>query len=273
MASYTVTVSEMIRSYSDINNWRVNPNPRRLRKYHNSNNNYFNVDKPWEAVDKTYQEFFNFDFYFNVFPDDKEANDAAKIQFMKRFILHFYLYEIGYETPGAFKLQLQNWLNEYMPLYSQLLAKQVTDIFITNSGKVLSKNNSVSQNKTLSNAQTAEETAAVNNTNSASELRGAVSDTPQNNLLIDVDNLGYASSVNNNKSTDEGSGAQTNSGRTSSNADQLQNSKNDVLSETDSAFRNRDVFDIIKNWTDSNYSIYLDIFDKVEASGLFMMVY
>lgn len=259
MASYTMTVENILRSYSDLNNL--------------NNNNFYKFDEPWVLVDKTYQKFFNFDFYFNIFPNDPAANDAAKIAFMKRFVLHFYLYEIGYETPGAFKLQLQNWLNEYMPLYSQLLAKQTTDIFVTNSGKVLSKNNSVSQNKTLSNAQTAEETTAANNTNSVSELRGAVSDTPQNNLLIDVDNLGYASSVNNNKSSDEGSGAQTNSGRTASNADQLQNSKNNVFSETDSNFRNRDIFEIIKNWTDSNYSIYLDIFDKVEASGLFMMVY
>lgn len=259
MASYTMTVENILRSYSDLNNL--------------NNNNFYKFDEPWVLVDKTYQKFFNFDFYFNIFPNYPAANDAAKIAFMKQFVLHFYLYEIGYETPGAFKLQLQNWLNEYMPLYSQLLAKQTTDIFVTNSGKVLSKNNSVSQNKTLSNAQTAEETTAANNTNSVSELRGAVSDTPQNNLLIDVDNLGYASSVNNNKSSDEGSGAQTNSGRTASNADQLQNSKNNVFSETDSNFRNRDIFEIIKNWTDSNYSIYLDIFDKVEASGLFMMVY
>lgn len=273
MASYTVTVSEMIRSYSDINNWRVNPNPRRSRKYHNSNNNYFNVDKPWEAVDKTYQYFFNFDFYFNVFPDNKEANEAAKIQFMKRFILHFYLYEIGYETPGAFKLQLQNWLNEYMPLYSQLLAKQVTDIFITNEGKITSKNSNTSKNKTLSNSQTSEEATAINNTNAASDLKTATTDTPQNNLGIDVDNLGYASQAGNNKSTDEGSGSQTNSGRSSANADQIQDAKNDGVSENDSIARNKDIFDIIKNWTDSNYSIYLDIFDKVEASGLFMMVY
>jgi len=257
MASYTVTVNDILRSYSDRNNF----------------NNFFNFDSPWDLVNKTYQNFFNFDFYFNVFPNDEKANEAAKIQFEKRFILHFYLYEIGYETPGAFKLALQNWLNEFMPLYSQLLAKQQTDIFITNEGKITSKNSSTSKNKTLSNSQSAEESTAINNTNSASNLKTASTDTPQNVIGIDIDNLDYASQVGNNKSTDEGSGAQNNSGRTSANADQLQDAINDGKSENESSSRNQDIFNIIKNWTDSNFSIYLDIFDKIEATGMFMMVY
>lgn len=273
MASYTVTVNDILRGYSDLNNFNENNNRNRSQKYHTNNNNFFNFDEPWKLVDKTYQQFFNFDFYFNVFPNDNEANKAAKIQFEKRFMLHFYLYEIGYETPGAFKLALQNWLNEYMPLYSQLLAKQQTDIFVTNEGKIISKNSNTSKNKTLSNSQTAEEATAINNTNAASDLKTATTDTPQNNLGIDVDSLGYASQAGNNKSTDEGSGAQTNSGRSSANADQIQDAKNDGTSENDSSARNRDIFDIIKNWTDSNYSTYLDIFDKIEASGMFMMVY
>lgn len=257
MASYTVTVNDILRSYSDMNNL----------------NHYFDFDTPWDLVNKTYENFFNFDFYFNVFPNDNIANEAAKTQFKKRFILHFYLYEIGYETTGAFKLSLQNWLNEYMPLYSQLLSKQQTDIFKTSESEISSKNNGNSKNKTLSNTQTAEEATAINNTNSASNLKTATTDTPQNNLGIDVDNLGYASQAGNNKSTDEGSGSQNNSGRTSANADQTQSAENVGESKTNSSARDKDIFAIIENWTNSNYSIYLDIFDKIEASGMFMLVY
>ena len=49
------------------------------------------------------------------FYDEKE-----RVGFQERFVMNFFLNEIGYETPAMFSLYLENWLNQNMPYWNQV---------------------------------------------------------------------------------------------------------------------------------------------------------
>lgn len=55
-----------------------------------------------------------FDFSYPI------ASDYKK-EFETKFIRHFYFKEIGFETEGHFKFELESWLNLHMPYYNQLI--------------------------------------------------------------------------------------------------------------------------------------------------------
>lgn len=59
-----------------------------------------------------------FDFDYPIFDDD------YKKVFERHFIRNFYMREIGFETEGLFKFQLQTWLEINMPYYNQLFESE-----------------------------------------------------------------------------------------------------------------------------------------------------
>lgn len=60
-----------------------------------------------------------FDFPYPFFDESK------KKEFETRFIRNFYFREIGFETEGRFKFELENWLNLRMPYYNQLFKSEL----------------------------------------------------------------------------------------------------------------------------------------------------
>lgn len=50
------------------------------------------------------------------FYDEKERKG-----FQERFVSNFYFNEIGYETPEMFAMQLENWLDQNMPYWNQVI--------------------------------------------------------------------------------------------------------------------------------------------------------
>ena len=83
----------------------------------------------WEMVDNPLTPLFNFNYEF--YCDDLEV----KKKFEEKFINHYWLYEIGCETPARWNQMLKSRLNLIMPYYRQLyeteLASQHIDFLLT----------------------------------------------------------------------------------------------------------------------------------------------
>ena len=82
----------------------------------------------WEMVENPLTPLFNFNYDF--YCDDLEV----KKKFEEKFINHYWLYEIGCETPARWNQMLKSRLNLIMPYYRQLyqteLASQNIDFLL-----------------------------------------------------------------------------------------------------------------------------------------------
>ena len=74
----------------------------------------------WEMVDNPLTPLFNFNYEF--YCDDLEA----KKKFEEKFINHYWLHEIGCETPARWNQMLKSRLNLIMPYYRQLYQTELT---------------------------------------------------------------------------------------------------------------------------------------------------
>ena len=105
---------------------------------------------------------FDYDFY----------DDLMKANFERKFIDHYYFYEIGFETIERFKHRLKTRLNEIYPYYSQLyntelkskninflLNKDLKETFI----RELNKNGKVDNTSKNQNDTTKENKANLQN--------------------------------------------------------------------------------------------------------------
>ena len=187
-------------------------------------------------------------------------NPETKIDFLK----HFYFHEIGFETYGRFKLQLESLLLRIMPYYNYLYtASQNYDLFsdvnivhniIDNANKDLqythtddttidttndtTNNNNSSQNETL---ETAEDKKS-NTVNTASDETQSNSDTLEKFLeypqskLDDFQNNSYLTNLKNDTNeTTSHSSAQSDSNTAETN---LQNTKRKLESSSLSDIKN-----------------------------------
>ena len=82
----------------------------------------------WEMVDNPLTPLFNFNYDF--YCDDLEVRK----KFEEKFINHYWLHEIGCETPARWNQMLKSRLNLIMPYYRQLyqteLASQNIDFLL-----------------------------------------------------------------------------------------------------------------------------------------------
>lgn len=115
-----------------------------------------------------------FDFSYNLY------DNSLKPFFEYKFIQHFLLYDIAFDTVGLFKNRLQTKLNEIYPYYREMYkteiayhgmdllnTKDVTDVY---TREILSTGNNVTTSNNSSNTVTTE--------NSLSSLH----ETPQNKV-------------------------------------------------------------------------------------------
>ena len=148
-----------------------------------------------------------FDFSYNLY------DNSLKQYFEEKFKQHFFLYEIGLETMGLFKQQLQATLNDIYPYYKQLYE---TEIRCKNIDFMLNKD----LKETFIKETIGEGTSTVNSTqtsNSSSSSNDLLTthDTPQNR----VDDLNkFMSSAqksnSNNENTNTGNANTTSIGNT-----------------------------------------------------------
>ena len=130
----------------------------------------------WEMVDNPLTPIFNFSYDF--YCDDLEV----KKKFEEKFINHYWLHEIGCETPARWNQMLKSRLNLIMPYYRQLyqtelesqninflLNKDLRETFIReiDTENQLSGTNTTNQNSSGTNSFS--QTGSTNSTNSMSQ--------------------------------------------------------------------------------------------------------
>ena len=130
----------------------------------------------WEMVDNPLTPLFNFNYDF--YCDDLEV----KKKFEEKFIDHYWLHEIGCETPARWNQMLKSRLNLIMPYYRQLyqtelasqninflLNKDLRETFIReiDTENQLSGTNTTNQNSSGTNSFS--QTGSTNSTNSMSQ--------------------------------------------------------------------------------------------------------
>lgn len=192
---------------------------------------------------------------FNLFDFDYNLYDSElKSAFEKKFIDHFYFYEIGLTPIARFKKALQIKLNDIYPYYKQLYQTELrsADIdFMLNKDlkeqytRELTGNSSVNQSSTSTSNDTS---LNINN------------DTPQNKI-DDLDQFMTSASKNTDNSTMNSSG--TNSAENNSTETYSLISQGNI-GVTSSA-------ELLEKWRSVLINIDQMIFD--ECNDLFMLIY
>lgn len=189
-----------------------------------------------------------FDFDYNLYDNE------LKLAFEKKFINHFYFYEIGLTPIGRFKKALQIKLNDIYPYYKQLYQTELrtADIdFMLNKDlkehytRELTGNSSVNQSSTSTSNDTS---LNINN------------DTPQNKI-DDIDQFMTSASKNTDNSTMSSNG--TNSAENNSTETYSLISQGNI-GVTSSA-------ELLEKWRNVLINIDQMIFE--ECNDLFMLIY
>ena len=189
-----------------------------------------------------------FDFEYNLYDND------LKTEFEKKFIDHFYFYEIGLTPIARFKKALQIKLNDIYPYYAQLYQTELRckDIdFMLNKDlkeqytRELTGNSSVNQSSTTTSNDTS---LNINN------------DTPQNKI-DDLDQFMTSASKNTDNSTMSSNG--TNSAENNSTETYSLISQGNI-GVTSSA-------ELLEKWRSVLINIDQMIFE--ECNDLFMLIY
>ena len=189
-----------------------------------------------------------FDFEYNLY--DNELKSA----FEKKFIDHFYFYEIGLTPIARFKKALQIKLNDIFPYYKQLYQTELRSAeidFMLNKDlkeeytRQLTGNSSVNQSSTSSSNDTS---LNINN------------DTPQNKI-DDLDQYMTSASKNTDNSTMNSNG--TNTAENSSTETYSLVSQGNI-GVTSSA-------ELLEKWRNVLINIDQMIFE--ECNDLFMLIY
>ena len=209
MASYTM----LLRTYIEM--WSQNEKDLSIR----------------ERIEIGRKKLFDFDYPFYV--DDPQE----KKEFETRFIRHFYMKEIGFETEGLFKFHLETWLITNMEYYNKLYESSLLEYNPLENFRVTTKreienkmlrkdvrdttqNSSVKDSGTFSNdgSSTGKNTSKGSNTNDSFN-RNLKSDTPDGRLGITTKDgqgvIEYASNINEDVETGKGTSTSTNDGTAS----------------------------------------------------------
>ena len=189
-----------------------------------------------------------FDFEYNLY--DNELKEA----FQKKFIDHFYFYEIGLTPIARFKKALQIKLNDIFPYYKQLYQTELRTAeidFMLNKDlkeeytRQLTGNSSVNQSSTSSSNDTS---LNINN------------DTPQNKI-DDLDK--YMTSASKNTDNSTMSNTETNTAENNSTETYSLLSQGNI-GVTSSA-------ELLEKWR--NVLINIDQMIYEECNDLFMLIY
>lgn len=197
-----------------------------------------------------------FDFSYNLY------DNSLKQYFEEKFKQHFFLYEIGFETIGLFKQQLQMTLNDIYPYYKQLYE---TEIRSKNIDFMLNKD----LKETFIRETIGEGTNIVNSTqsstsNSSSNDLMTSHDTPQNQVK-DLDKFmsGAQKSKSSNENSNTGNANTTSTGNTKS-TDKTELISQGNIGITSSA-------ELLEKWRSVLINIDQLIFNDLKS--LFLLVY
>ena len=159
-----------------------------------------------------------FDFSYNLY------DNSLKQYFEEKFKQHFFLYEIGFETVGLFKQQLQMTLNDIYPYYKQLYETEIRSI---NIDFMLNKDlKETFIRETIGEGTNVVNSTQTSTTNSSSNDLMTSHDTPQNRV-DDLDK--FMSSAQKSKSSNENSN--TGNANTTSTGNTKSTDKTELISQ------------------------------------------
>jgi hypothetical protein len=215
-----------------------------------------------------------FDFDYPIF-------DAAyKNVFETHFIRNFYMREIGFETEGLFKFQLENWLIINMPYFNKLFESELKSFDIFTNYKM-----DVTQKKTIERDQTQESTTDGNNkststgnTTSDSFGRNLESNNPDSRLSITPNEDGsgviqYASGIDEaiKKTTNDSTGEVVDTTNVTGSATAIANELEDYIENKTGKIGNQSYSNMLKEYRETLLRIEKKIFNEMQE--LFMLVY
>ena len=175
MSSYTQELQWLLRGFSDFNEKpQLYASPQSIIE--NSRKNFF------KAVGN---------YPFKIWGDERDI--AFKEEFERSFLEYFFMKEYGYQTPDAFILQLGSFLRRKMPIYCQHWRMILDEMYITQTGNTKGNvtGNTVNNDSrvTGSKSRSLNHSDSSGTTDAKSVNRSGVSNTPQNELDIDLDNI------------------------------------------------------------------------------------
>lgn len=252
MSSYTIELSFLLRGFSDINE---NPNM---------------YASPFSIIENSREKFFKAigRYPFKIWGDERDI--AFKEEFEKTFLEFFYMKEIGFQTPSAFYLELGNFLRRKMPIYCNHWRYLLEEMYVTHTGNVQGSTTSGDSRTIDSWGKSETNTTTRGTADTEGVSRAGISDTPQNELDLNLDNIDYASQVNKSETkTHNQSTGESNS--VTNTEDHTVNKGNSVgNSITDNTGRSKDVFDIYKQWITSGYDLFTPLFHDCLKEQIFM---
>lgn len=219
-----------------------------------------------------------FDFDYPIF--DQNYKGVLETKFLR----HFFMKEIAYETVGLWKLKLEDVLNMEMPYYNQLYKSELIEfnpLYDYEVGKTEDKtgnrkDNTVGEGSNTSVTDGSNSSNTEGSVNINSDATTAFQDTPQSGLS-DIENLEYLTSANIDKSTTANTNKNTTTGTTKSNVTDTSkstiNTLNDytekITEKISGKSAGKSYSQMLNEFRDSMINVDQQLFNKIK-SQLFM---
>lgn len=202
-----------------------------------------------------------FDFEYPYFNSDHKKSLEQKI------LSHYYMYEIGVETPALWKLLLKNKMREIMPYYNQLLKSETIEFNPMHNVKYNTK--STKKDDGITNMKNGTVVEATSETNDIFKSTTAFADTPQGNLPNpEMVANNYLTNATINNSTDDTKGKNNSETNVNGNSDYKDNSEYNM--DVEGKNSGESFSKMLEQFRDTFLNI--DIMIINELNGLFMGV-
>jgi hypothetical protein len=255
MASHTIELQFLLRGFTEFNDKpMLYASPRSIIE--NAHINFF----------KTIG-----DYNFKIWGDERDTQFKENLE--KNFLEYFLEYEINAQTPDAFILRLGSFFRRKVPVFCQHWRVLLEEMYMTNTGNTAGKTNATDKIVTDLGSVGIGANQTTSDSKTDSEQLGGISDTPQNELNIDVRNVKFATSVN------KGVGTSDANSKSAFNSVDNFNSHSEAVrnasggSNVDSFGRSKDVFDIYDQWLKSGYDLFTPFFIAAKDEKLFLLVF
>lgn len=194
MAKYTIKLGEILKnilltkdkSASEI----VNINSYECNK------------TPFEIIEETRTSFFDFD--YGIVPEHK-------VEFEKKFLAHYFEWEIGVQTIAYFKMLLRNALTEQAPYFNKLYQATDSDFSPFDDVDITEVIHGAGTNEAKSTSNNAMHSHSDDSYDGSHDTEIKTSDTPQGRIE-DVKAGNYMSNYENNVGTEENTRENTTDG-------------------------------------------------------------
>lgn len=256
MSSYTMTLGEMIEQLTP--NGDINVRSR---------------------IEQGRPGLFDFDYPF--------YDDTLKKDFETHFIRRFYMREIGFETEGLFKFNLETWLIINMPYWNKVFESELITFDALSNTNITSSHDKTNDVTGTSKGETKGSSNGTNNTSNNGSLtendfnRKLESNTPDSRLEITANNgtgvIEYASNIEEDSTTNSKTSNSTGSQTTNDTTDVTSTGSNtsnqtEKLTETRMGkVGEKSYSKMLMEYRETFLRIEKDIFK--EMNQLFMLVY